>query len=59
MNVRCAIIGSGNIGTDLLIKIMRTARYLDVVAMAVGLVGLHVLVELVDQAEHIRVVLLE
>ena len=34
MNVRCAIIGSGNIGTDLLIKIMRTARYLDVVAMA-------------------------
>ena len=34
MNVRCAIIGSGNIGTDLLIKIMRAARHLDVVAMA-------------------------
>ena len=34
MNVRCAIIGSGNIGTDLMIKIMRAARHLDVVAMA-------------------------
>ena len=34
MNVRCAIIGSGNIGTDLMIKIMRTAKHLDVVAMA-------------------------
>ena len=34
MNVRCAIIGSGTIGTDLMIKIMRAARHLDVVAMA-------------------------
>ena len=34
MNVRCAIIGPGNIGTDLMIKIMRTAKHLDVVAMA-------------------------
>ena len=34
MNVRCAIIGSGNIGTDLMIKIIRAAKHLDVVAMA-------------------------
>ncbi|RQT45777.1 acetaldehyde dehydrogenase (acetylating) [Burkholderia cepacia] len=34
-NTRCkaAIIGSGNIGTDLMIKIMRRGRHLDVAAM--------------------------
>jgi acetaldehyde dehydrogenase len=32
--VKCAIIGSGNIGTDLMIKVMRTSRYLEMAAMA-------------------------
>lgn len=31
--IKCAIIGSGNIGTDLMIKIMRHAQYLEMVAM--------------------------
>ncbi|ONM49773.1 acetaldehyde dehydrogenase (acetylating) [Nocardia donostiensis] len=31
--IRVAIIGSGNIGTDLMIKVMRTSRYLEVGAM--------------------------
>ncbi|MCC2097505.1 MAG: Gfo/Idh/MocA family oxidoreductase, partial [Hyphomicrobiales bacterium] len=31
--VKCAIIGSGNIGTDLMIKIMRTAKHLEMAAM--------------------------
>jgi acetaldehyde dehydrogenase len=31
--IKCAIIGSGNIGTDLMIKIMRTARHLEMAAM--------------------------
>ncbi len=31
--IKCAIIGSGNIGTDLMIKVMRKARHLEVAAM--------------------------
>lgn len=31
--VKCAIIGSGNIGSDLMIKVMRTARHIEMGAM--------------------------
>ncbi len=33
MKVDCAIIGSGNIGTDLIIKVMRTSETLRLAAM--------------------------
>ncbi|MGE3247704.1 MAG: acetaldehyde dehydrogenase (acetylating) [Beijerinckiaceae bacterium] len=32
--LKCAIIGSGNIGADLMIKIMRNAKHIEVAAMA-------------------------
>lgn len=31
--IKCAIIGSGNIGTDLMVKVMRTAQHLEMVAL--------------------------